>query len=472
MWKSGTLWVALLTFGCSADHGAIDTDTDAVEEPGPAVCCGCTCVDEAWSCTAETCIDANGLAVDVRPEAGFYELPAAEVMWQGTPTSTSTARMWYAFQPAREAPESAPLVVFVNGGPGAATSSGLMSMNIGERAVDTESSPPAVVDNPWAWTEFANLLFVDARGTGFSYEIGASPTSNVDQDAADILRVALRFMSTHPLVRAQRVVFVGESYGGLRVAAIANLIWGQDELATGLAPDQFVDGALSDELAQFERERFQDFVSVQGSLLEPSLREPTDAPPCPPESNYACSFPPRDLERRFDACAEVVSDPASLSALLGVDITTIEWMYAEHRHTEAPRDSDQSPVSQGPMRDVFGPLLSGRKYFARFVVKYVEGGFQNRGDRLFAQLPHTRWLLTNAHQDQVVYIPALLDGFARALVEWNFEGLVEVVGDEVRFILPDETYVMRVRDYPDSGHAVSAYAPEAIHDDVRDWLDL
>src|SRR5690349_3051422 len=49
-------------------------------------------------------------------EAGFLEVPAQP------DAANFTARLFYSFHPAEQAPEKAPLLVFFNGGPGTATS--------------------------------------------------------------------------------------------------------------------------------------------------------------------------------------------------------------------------------------------------------------------------------------------------------------------------------------------------------------
>src|SRR5688572_4178976 len=101
-------------------------------------------------------------------EAGFLEVPVLP----GKPRSVG--RLFYAFQSA-DYPDDAPVLVFFNGGPGIATTSVLMAFGTGPFTLaptPTDDPPHA---NPHSYTSFGNLLYVDARQTGFSYDVDPSP---------------------------------------------------------------------------------------------------------------------------------------------------------------------------------------------------------------------------------------------------------------------------------------------------------
>ena len=91
--------------------------------------------------------------------------------------------------------------------------------------------------NPYRWSTMGNLLYIDAPNTGFSYnmiEDPENPTSRLLEflpanynpllDAAQIVRVVLRFLDVHKDIGANDVVIVGESYGGTRVSAMLNML--------------------------------------------------------------------------------------------------------------------------------------------------------------------------------------------------------------------------------------------------------
>jgi carboxypeptidase C (cathepsin A) len=132
-----------------------------------------------------------------------------------------------------------PVTFVFNGGPGA--SSAFLHLGaMGPRAVNFSDNgavavqPVVLVDNPDAWLDFTDLVFVDPVATGYSRSAAGTEEADktffgVDKDAdamADFVRLAL--------VRTGRalvpVFLAGESYGGFRVALLAQRL-----LASGTA---------------------------------------------------------------------------------------------------------------------------------------------------------------------------------------------------------------------------------------------
>lgn len=208
-------------------------------------------------------LDVMEPPVGLVPEAGFVEIEPVEFSvrsgWHTRSYTSSTARIWYAFQPADSDPESKPIAIFFNGGPGSATSL-LFGQNTGKFTVDPRFTQGAPFGpNPYSWTQFANLLYVDARETGFSYNmifdayIKASRknefgTKNFNSlfDGADFIRVLLRFMAGHPALQDNPVIIVGESYGGIRGTVMGYLLLNYSEMGNGKLFYQ--DKALSQEI--------------------------------------------------------------------------------------------------------------------------------------------------------------------------------------------------------------------------------
>ncbi|MBK9260338.1 MAG: hypothetical protein IPM54_10930 [Polyangiaceae bacterium] len=173
--------------------------------------------------------------------------------------SVPPQRLFYAFQPADESPEDKRLAVFWNGGPGAA-SEVLLALGTGRSSIDPAWNGGSIVGpNPARFTAFANTLYIDARGAGFSYGLLDDPSDaaaranefalrnhNAWLDAADFVRVLLRFFATHPTLERSRVAFVGESYGGTRASIVLHLLMHPDMYGDGSAP--YEDNALSNEI--------------------------------------------------------------------------------------------------------------------------------------------------------------------------------------------------------------------------------
>ena len=131
---------------------------------------------------------------------------------------------------APQAGQRRPVAFVFNGGPGAA-SVFLHLGALGPRILETPSSgavpspPVQLADNQSSWLAFTDLVFVDPVGTGFSRGRGKEdnpdkPFWNVHSDLDSLGAVLRRWLSRHERWAAP-VYLVGESYGGLRAAALA-----------------------------------------------------------------------------------------------------------------------------------------------------------------------------------------------------------------------------------------------------------
>jgi hypothetical protein len=191
-----------------------------------------------------------------QPEAGFITLEEntcyfhLNSYFNRVALRSSPAKIWYVYQPSDRAPETKPLFVFFNGGPGGATSSGLLAANTGRNAVfrDETTGEAAIISNPASWTRIGNLLYIDSRTAGFSYSLMDDPgneslrlaefdAQNYEgyTDGADFVRFLLRFLSAHPTIQANRVVLVPESYGGIRTIVMLHLLLYYEKYADGQA---------------------------------------------------------------------------------------------------------------------------------------------------------------------------------------------------------------------------------------------
>jgi carboxypeptidase C (cathepsin A) len=136
-----------------------------------------------------------------------------------------------------------PLTFVFNGGPGAASAYlhlGAMGPRVVNFSADGSAAlqPVALADNPDAWLEFTDLVFVDPVATGYSRSAAGTEEANkaffgVEKDAdamADFVRLTL--------ARAGRtlapVFLAGESYGGFRVALLADRLIGSGIAVRGV----------------------------------------------------------------------------------------------------------------------------------------------------------------------------------------------------------------------------------------------
>ena len=216
------------------------------------------------------------------PEAGFYTLESRDFYFHTNSyfnrmaLRSSPARIWFVYQPADDDPASKPLFVFFNGGPGGATSAGLLSAYTGRKAVtvDPANGDAAIVTNPASWTRIGNLLHIDMRTAGFSYSLMDNPQDdnlrsaeydaqhyNPFADAADFVRLVMRFLADRPALRSNRVVIVGESYGGIRSLTMLHLLLYYPKYGNGQA--EFQDPQLVQEIQAHYNDVFPEYAGQE-----------------------------------------------------------------------------------------------------------------------------------------------------------------------------------------------------------------
>jgi len=101
--------------------------------------------------------------------SGYVHLPAGFLEDQAYPINT-----FFWFFEARNQPESAPLVIWLNGGAGASSMMGLLE-ELGPCTVGQDSA--TTILNPFSWNNNANLIFIDQPNqVGFSYDIPTNGT--------------------------------------------------------------------------------------------------------------------------------------------------------------------------------------------------------------------------------------------------------------------------------------------------------
>jgi carboxypeptidase C (cathepsin A) len=172
-----------------------------------------------------------------------------------------------------EATAPARAITFVfNGGPGAA-SAFLHLAAMGPRGVTFSANgaaalePVQLADNPDTWLGFTDLVFVDPVATGYSRSAAGTEEANraffgVEKDA-DAMADFVRLYLTRSGRMLSPVFLVGESYGGFRVAHLANRL-----LSSGIA----VRGAvLISPALEFSMLRNNPYALLPLALVLPSL---------------------------------------------------------------------------------------------------------------------------------------------------------------------------------------------------------
>ncbi|XP_073065731.1 serine carboxypeptidase-like 11 isoform X3 [Primulina eburnea] len=127
-------------------------------------------------------------------------------------------QLFYYFVESEGDPNKDPLLFWITGGPGCSGFSSFV-YEIGPLSFDFSTfngSLPDLVYNPYSWTKFASIIFIDAPvGTGFSY-INTSQvyTSSDTESTWDYYMFLRKWLLNHPLFRKNRLYVGGGSYGG------------------------------------------------------------------------------------------------------------------------------------------------------------------------------------------------------------------------------------------------------------------
>jgi carboxypeptidase C (cathepsin A) len=160
---------------------------------------------------------------------GFDGKPLVDSGVKADEDTLPTARMFYAAYFKKDADTAhRPIMFCYNGGPGSPT----MWLHLGtfapKRVVvpDTqhqEGAPYVMVDNQYSLLDVADVVFIDAPGTGLSRTFGKGKGEafyGVDGDAHAFERFIRRFLSKYERWNSPKYLF-GESYGTPRSAVLS-----------------------------------------------------------------------------------------------------------------------------------------------------------------------------------------------------------------------------------------------------------
>ncbi|KAH9887597.1 serine carboxypeptidase [Cubamyces lactineus] len=125
---------------------------------------------------------------------------------------TSDESVWFWFFEARNNPDTAPLSIWLNGGPGSSSMIGLFQEH-GPCRISNDSKSVSL--NPNSWNEVSNMLYIDQPvGVGFSH--GSTTVGTTLAAAEDTWKFLQIFFSDSRFSKYQQRDFAlwTESYGG------------------------------------------------------------------------------------------------------------------------------------------------------------------------------------------------------------------------------------------------------------------
>jgi serine carboxypeptidase-like clade 1 len=137
-------------------------------------------------------------------------------------------QLFYYFIKSERNPKEDPLLLWLSGGPGCSSITGLLFQN-GPLALKSEvynGSVPSLVSTTYSWTKTANIIFLDQPvGAGFSYS--RAPLIDTPTDTGEVKRIhefLQKWLSKHPQFSSNHFYAGGDSYSGMIVPALVQEI--------------------------------------------------------------------------------------------------------------------------------------------------------------------------------------------------------------------------------------------------------
>ncbi|TXG64079.1 hypothetical protein EZV62_011073 [Acer yangbiense] len=134
-------------------------------------------------------------------------------------------QLFYYFVESVRNPVRDPLLLWLTGGPGCSGFSGLV-FEVGPLTFDYETfngSLPSLLDNPYSYTNIANMIFLDAPvGTGFSYSKTQKGWYSSDTlSTKAIYEFIQKWIMDHPKFSNNPLYITGDSYSGMIVPMVS-----------------------------------------------------------------------------------------------------------------------------------------------------------------------------------------------------------------------------------------------------------
>ncbi|KAF7795558.1 hypothetical protein EIP86_006720 [Pleurotus ostreatoroseus] len=135
--------------------------------------------------------------------------------------------LFFWFFESRRAPQKAPLTLWLNGGPGCSSMTGLLF----------ELGPCRIADggknttfNDLSWTSYSNMIFLDQPvNVGYSYSDDGSTVNTSPVAAEDVYAFLELFLDRYPQYADAPFHLAAESYGGTYAPNIASTIYNKNK---------------------------------------------------------------------------------------------------------------------------------------------------------------------------------------------------------------------------------------------------
>ncbi|CAL1185327.1 unnamed protein product [Candida parapsilosis] len=152
---------------------------------------------------------------------------------------------FFWFFESRNDPKNDPIVLWLNGGPGCSSATGLF-FELGPSSINSTLQP---VHNPYSWNSNASVIFLDQPvGVGYSYS-GGDEVRNTETAAKDVYVFLELFFQKFPQFTQNKFHIAGESYAGHYIPRFASEIINNADRSFELA-SVLIGNGITDPLIQ------------------------------------------------------------------------------------------------------------------------------------------------------------------------------------------------------------------------------
>ncbi|KAF6198695.1 hypothetical protein GE061_008447 [Apolygus lucorum] len=132
------------------------------------------------------------------------------------------SNLFFWYFPAENIPESAPVALWLQGGPGGSSMFGLF-LETGPISINKNLT---LSNKKFSWTKDLHMIYIDNPvGTGFSFTQNASGyVTNQEEVGRDLYSAMIQFFQLFPELQSHDFYISGESYAGKYIPALAYTI--------------------------------------------------------------------------------------------------------------------------------------------------------------------------------------------------------------------------------------------------------
>ncbi|KAE9379291.1 hypothetical protein N431DRAFT_434295 [Stipitochalara longipes BDJ] len=192
---------------------------------------------ETYSLRAKK-VDPSKLGVDkVKQYSGYLD------------DEENDKHLFYWFFESRNDPKNDPVILWLNGGPGCSSLTGLF-LELGPSSIDSKLK---LHDNPYSWNANASVIFLDQPvNVGYSYS--GSSVSNTIAAGKDVYALLTLFFKQFPEYAKQDFHIAGESYAGHYIPVFTSEILSHKKRNINLK-SVLIGNGLTDGYTQYEHYR-------------------------------------------------------------------------------------------------------------------------------------------------------------------------------------------------------------------------